>query len=121
FAPAAPDAAQRRYAAPASIQGRRVLVVDDNATNRKVLMGQLLICGVEPMSASSADDALTLMRQADAAGRAFSAALLDHQMPNCDGAQLGRIIVEDRTLSSTRLILLTSSDQRGDGALFADI
>jgi hypothetical protein len=39
---------QTHYPAPASIQGRRVLVVDDNATNRKVLMGQLLLCGVEP-------------------------------------------------------------------------
>jgi CheY-like chemotaxis protein len=84
-------------------------------------MRQLLICGVEPMSAVSADEALALMRQAHAAGRAFSAALLDHLMPYCDGAQLGRIIVEDKTLNSTRLILLTSSGQRGDGALFADI
>ena len=112
---------QSQYAAPISIKGQRVLVVDDNATNRKVLMGQLLISGVEPMSAISADEALTLMRQAHAAGRAFSAALLDHLMPNCGGAELGRNIVKDKALNSTRLILLTSSGQRGDGALFADI
>ena len=123
FAPVVPlkKREHSQFAAPISIKGQRVLVVDDNATNRKVLMSQLLICGVEPMSAISADEALTLMRQAHAAGRAFSAALLDHLMPNCDGAQLGRIIVKDKTLNSTRLILLTSSGQRGDGALFADI
>ncbi len=121
FAPAAPDAAQRKYAAPASIQGQRVLVVDDNATNRKVLMGQLLLCGVEPMSASSADEALALLRQSRAAGRTFDAALLDHQMPYCDGAELGRIIIADETLRQTRLVLLTSSGQRGDSHLFADI
>jgi two-component system sensor histidine kinase/response regulator len=121
FAPAAPDATRRTHAVPASIQGRRVLVVDDNATNRKVLMGQLLLCGVEPMSASSADEALALLRQARAAGRAFDAALLDHQMPDCDGAELGRIIVADETLKQTRLVLLTSSGQRGDSHLFADI
>jgi PAS domain S-box-containing protein len=121
FAPAAPDAAQRKYAAPASIQGQRVLVVDDNATNRKVLMGQLLLCGVEPMSASSADEALALLRQARAAGRTFDAALLDHQMPDCDGAELGRIIIADETLRQTRLVLLTSSGQRGDSHLFAEI
>jgi signal transduction histidine kinase/DNA-binding response OmpR family regulator/HPt (histidine-containing phosphotransfer) domain-containing protein len=109
------------YPAPASIKGQRVLVVDDNATNRKVLMGQLLLCGVEPVSASSADEALALMRQASAAGRPYDAALLDHLMPDCDGAELGRIIVRDETLKSTRLILLTSSGQRGDGQLFADI
>jgi PAS domain S-box-containing protein len=115
------ESSQPRYPAPASLKGQRVLVVDDNATNRKVLMGQLLLCGVEPMSASSADEALSLMRQARNAGRAFEAALLDHQMPDCDGADLGRIIVRDGSLKATRLILLTSSGQRGDGQMFADI
>jgi two-component system sensor histidine kinase/response regulator len=104
-----------------SIKGQRVLVVDDNATNRKILMGQLLLCGVEPMCASSADEALALMRQSVAADRAFDAALLDHLMPGCDGAELGRSIIADESLKSTRLILLTSSGQRGDGQLFADI
>jgi two-component system sensor histidine kinase/response regulator len=120
FAPAS-DSSPPQYPAPASIKGRRVLVVDDNATNRKILMGQLLLCGVEPMSASSADEALALIRQARAAGRGFDAALLDHLMPDCDGAELGRIINADKTLNSTRLVLLTSSGQRGDGQLFADI
>jgi CheY-like chemotaxis protein len=62
-----------------------------------------------------------LMRQAAGAGRPFDAALLDHQMPDCDGAELGRIISNDEALDSTRLILLTSSGQRGEGQLFADI
>jgi two-component system, sensor histidine kinase and response regulator len=115
------DTLQPKYPAPASIKGQRVLVVDDNATNRKVLMGQLLLCGVEPMSASSADEALALMRQARGADRPFDAALLDHQMPDCDGAELGRAIVQDETLKATRLILLTSSGQRGDGQLVAEI
>ena len=80
------------------IRGRRVLVVDDNATNRTILMGQLLLCGVEPACASSADEALSLMHQAHAAHRPFDAALLDHQMPNCDGAELGRMIIQDDSL-----------------------
>ena len=42
-------------------------------------------------------------------------------MPDCDGAQLGRLIVQDPALKATRLILLTSSGQRGDGQVFADI
>jgi two-component system sensor histidine kinase/response regulator len=121
FGLASSDTLQPQLPSPASLKGQRVLVVDDNATNRKVLMGQLLLCGVEPMSASSADEALALMRQARGAGRAFEAALLDHQMPDCDGADLGRIIIQDETLKATRLILLTSSGQRGDGQLFADI
>ena len=121
FKPAALGASHLKYVMPASIKDKRVLVVDDNATNRKVLMGQLLLCGVEPMSASSADEALALLRQARAAGRAFDAALLDHQMPDCDGAELGRIVIADATLKETRLVLLTSSGQRGDSHLFADI
>jgi two-component system, sensor histidine kinase and response regulator len=112
---------QPLYPAPASIRGRRVLVVDDNVTNRKVLMGQLHLCGVDPVSASSADEALALMRQSGAAGRPFDVVLLDHLMPDCDGAQLGRIIIQDESIKSTRLILLTSSGQRGDGQMFADI
>ncbi len=115
------DSTQALFPAPSSIKGLRVLVVDDNATNRKVLMGQLLLCGVDPVSASSADEALALMREAVAAGQPYDAALLDHLMPDCDGAQLGRIIVRDEKLKSTRLILLTSSGQRGDSQMFADI
>src|SRR5882762_4087876 len=120
FAPVV-HSAQPLYPVPPSIKGQRVLVVDDNATNRKVVMGQLLLCGVEPVCASSADEALVLMHQARAADRPFDAALLDHLMPDCDGADLGRIIVRDDALKSTRLILLTSSGQRGDGQIFADI
>jgi CheY-like chemotaxis protein len=85
------------------------------------LMGQLLMCGVEPVSASSASEALSLMRLALAAGRPFEAALLDHQMPECDGAELGRMIIKDADIKSVRLVLLTSSGQRGDGHVFAEI
>ena len=48
----------------AALSGQRVIMVDDNATNRKVLMGQLLQCGVDPVSAGSAGEAMMLMRQA---------------------------------------------------------
>jgi two-component system, sensor histidine kinase and response regulator len=69
--------------------------------------------------ASSADEALTLMRQAAYAGKPFEVAVLDHQMPGCDGAKLGKMILSEPGLQSTRLILLTSSGQRGDGKMFA--
>jgi CheY-like chemotaxis protein len=98
---------------PAALSGQRVIMVDDNATNRKVLMGQLLQCGVDPVSAGSAGEALMLMRQAAQAGRPFDAALLDQQMPDCDGAELGRTIVNDENLESTRLILAGRRDGPG--------
>jgi signal transduction histidine kinase/DNA-binding response OmpR family regulator len=109
------------YFAPATIKGRRVLVVDDNATNRNVLMGQLLLCGVDPAAACSAGEALTMMHHAAGMGRPFEAAILDYLMPDCDGAQLGRTIVRDKNMQATRLILLTSSSLRGHEQLFADI
>jgi CheY-like chemotaxis protein len=120
FGEAAEDTQSLRQA-QRSLTGSRVLVVDDNLTNRKILLGQLQLCGVEAVATGSAADALVALRRAGAAGRPFDAALLDHQMPECDGADLGRQIVQDQSLRSTRLILLTSSGQRGDGQMFGDI
>lgn len=104
-----------------AIRGKRVLIVDDNATNRKVLAKQLELCGVEPDVASNAAEAIERMRHAHAKGKPFDAALLDYQMPGCDGAELGRKIVADAQLKATRLILLTSSGQREDSRNFAGL
>jgi CheY-like chemotaxis protein/HPt (histidine-containing phosphotransfer) domain-containing protein len=76
---------------------------------------------MEAVCASSADEALALMRQAAVMGRPYEVALLDHQMPDCDGEKLGKLIIGDTTLKRTRLILLTSSGQRGDGHTFAEL
>jgi PAS domain S-box-containing protein len=115
------DTTKSRPAPPMALRGQRIIVVDDNMTNRKVLMGQLSLCGMDAVCASSADEALSLMRHAAAAGRAFEVALLDHQMPGCDGATLGKTILAERELGGARLILLTSSGQRGDGRVFSDL
>jgi CheY-like chemotaxis protein len=117
----AKDSTRARPAPPIELTGQRVIVVDDNATNRKVIMGQLTLCQMEAVCANSADEALSLMRQASRSGRPFEVALLDHQMPDLDGAQLGKIMVGDPALKDTRLVLLTSSGQRGDGKIFADL
>jgi signal transduction histidine kinase/DNA-binding response OmpR family regulator len=105
----------------AVLQYQRVLVVDDNATNRKVLAGQLELCGLQPVCAASAQQALALMNQAADVGELFAVALLDHQMPDYDGAELGRAIIGDERLKATRLILLTSSGQRGEGQQFSEL
>ncbi len=104
---------------PGELTGKRLLVVDDNLINRKVLMGQLLRCGVEPSYAGSAEEGLDLLREAEAAGLPFDAALLDHEMPDCDGAELGKRIKAQEALAPTRLILLSSSGQVSDGPRFA--
>jgi len=117
----AQDMTRARPAPPAALRSQRIIVVDDNMTNRKVLMGQLSLCGMDALCASSADEALSVMRQAAAAGRPFEVALLDHQMPGCDGATLGKTILDEPALRQARLILLTSSGQRGDGRMFAGL
>jgi len=114
-------AVKARPAPPAELRGQRIMIVDDNMTNRKVLMGQLSLCGMEAVCASSADEALSLMRHAAAAGRPFEVALIDHQMPGCDGATLGKTILAEDALGCARLILLTSSGQRGDGRMFSEL
>jgi PAS domain S-box-containing protein len=113
--------ARVRPTPPIELRGQRVLIVDDNATNRKVLMGQLRLCGMEPVCCSSADEALVVMRQAAAADRPFEIAVLDHQMPGCNGAQLGSAIRGEAGIKHARLILLTSSGQRGEDSLFAEL
>ena len=117
----AQDAAKARPAPPTELRGQRIVIVDDNMTNRKVLMGQLSLSGMEAVCASSADEALSMMRIAASAGRPFEVALLDHQMPDCDGATLGKTILAEPALRGARLILLTSSGQRGDGRMFSEL
>jgi two-component system, sensor histidine kinase and response regulator len=107
--------------APASLQGQRVLVVDDSEATRHILVAQLLQCGVDASAAGSGAAALRLLKEAHAAGNPFEVALLDRHMPDTDGAELGRTINQDEDLKSVRLVVLTSSGQRGDGQLFADI
>jgi PAS domain S-box-containing protein len=117
----AQETIKARPAPPTQLRGQRIIIVDDNMTNRKVLMGQLSLCGMDAVCASSADEALSLMRHASVAGRPFEVALLDHQMPGCDGATLGKTILAEHALRGARLILLTSSGQRGDGRMFSEL
>ncbi|MFW6358288.1 MAG: PAS domain S-box protein, partial [Chroococcales cyanobacterium] len=87
-----------------SLEGRRLLVVDDNATNRKIVALQVKPWGMTVQEASSGKEALTLLRQ----GEKFDLAILDCQMPMVDGIRLGKDI---HTLPNTQtlpLILLSS-------------
>ena len=104
-----------------ALAGLRALVVDDNSTNRRVLAGQLELYGIEIDCAPEAHSGLALMREAATAGRPYEVALLDFHMPDCDGLELGQRINADPELKDTRLILLTSSGQRGDARRCAEM
>jgi PAS domain S-box-containing protein len=104
-----------------ALKGLRVLVVDDNATNRRVLAGQLEACGIKPVCVHTAQDALQALVDATVSDEPFQVALLDYHMTECDGEQLGRLIRTYDHLTHTRLVLLTSSGHRGDAQRFADL
>jgi CheY-like chemotaxis protein len=101
--------------------GKRVLVVDDNETNRRVLATHLAHHGYDVTLASSGREALMTMRLALAGARAFDLVLSDFQMPDMDGAALGEKINADPALSRARIVLLTSMDRHGDLGRFASM
>ena len=101
--PQAKDAARE-------LHGLRILVVDDNVTNRQILTHQLNRRGASVTSAQDGPEALQLLKTA-APAAPFDLVLLDLNMPGMDGIELAHAIKSDRALKAVLLILLTSSDQ----------
>ena len=93
----------------------RVLCVDDHATNRALLEALLSAWGMQVDCAKDGPSALTQLRAAHDAVRGYDVAILDMQMPGMDGLTLARAIKADPTLTSVRLMLLTSIGFRGHG------
>ena len=86
----------------------RVLVVDDNGTNRQILRHQLTVWKMLPGSAADGQEALRMLRMAAADGLAYDLALLDAQMPEMDGFTLARCIKADPAIAGTKLIVLAA-------------
>ena len=96
------------------LRGLPVLVVDDNATNRRVLEGMLLGWRMVPTLTASVTDALAAMRLAQGTGSGFRLVLTDAQMPDQDGFALAEAIKSDPALAATTVVMLTSAGQPGD-------
>jgi len=103
-----------------SLDRLRALIVDDNATNRKILSHQLDSWGMVHDEADSGVRALELLRSAAAEGTPYDLAILDFMMPGMDGFELARTIKSEPLLASVRMVLLTSFGQRDNGATADD-
>jgi CheY-like chemotaxis protein len=106
---------ERRIPVAANLRGLRILVVDDNATNRKVLEETLRLWGAEPTCVDGGPAAITALKQG-AGAQPFAAVLLDAMMPGMDGFETATRIASDPAISQTPILLLTSADGQGDAA-----
>ncbi len=100
-----------------SLNHKRILVVDDNDTNREILRIQLKAWGAEVTECDSGKQALDICEQT--AASPFDAAILDMQMPHMDGAELGPKI--HKIIPSTGLIMMTSQAMRNDAKRFSEL
>ncbi|MCB2146882.1 MAG: response regulator [Deltaproteobacteria bacterium] len=114
----APEGVHR--APPDMLQGKRVLVVDDNPTNRELFGAYLNTWGCRFDTASSSETGLEKLRDA-AADDPFDAALVDFMMPGTAGDRLGQMIKQDPVIEHTALIMLTSRGLRGDSQRMKEI
>ena len=94
-----------------------VLVVDDNAVNRRVLHDLLLRWKMKPTIATNGPAAIGAMTVAKATGRPFALVLLDANMPEMDGFEVARRIQQDPGLAGATIMMLSSSGQHGETAM----
>jgi len=99
----------------ASLIGVQVLIVDDNTTNRKILVHQTTSWGMIATQAESAERALELLHVAFAQGKPFDIAILDLMMPGMNGFKLAEAIKADPDIAPVALVLLPSYGRRGHG------
>jgi PAS domain S-box-containing protein len=99
---------------PHQLNGLRALIVDDNATNRRVLTDMLTRWGMKPTAVEGGLPALQALEIAKNAGNSLPLILLDAQMPEMDGFALAERIRNDRSLIGATIMMLTSVGQAGD-------
>lgn len=90
------------------LRGKRLLIVDDHRTNRRILVKQALLWGMQPTATASGVEAMDLIRHGDA----FDIAILDMSMPEMDGLELARQIRSYRSPAQLPIIMLSSISHR---------
>jgi len=97
-----------------SLENIRILAVDDNSTNRRLITLLLESWRSRFTVVSSGKQALTELRNASRDGDPFKIAILDMQMPEMDGEELGGRIQADRSITDLELVMMSSAGTRGD-------
>jgi signal transduction histidine kinase/DNA-binding response OmpR family regulator len=110
--PIGTSASDRALERLAPLRGVRVLYVDDHAKSRQLVQADLARCGLVCDVAADGQEALRAIRRARAEGTPFALAIIDMHMPGPSGLDVARIVAGDRTLSGTRIVLLTSLADR---------
>jgi CheY-like chemotaxis protein len=118
--PPAPGA-RRLPAEPSRLRGLSVLIVDDNATNRRILQETLAAWQMRPAVADGGSTALNALETATRIGEPFALVLLDAHMPDMDGFTLAEHIQKHPELAGTLVLMLTSGGHPGDLARCAEV
>ncbi len=105
------------------LQGKQILVVDDNKTNQTLLAEQLRKWGAEVSSVLTPDEVLELCLKKEPVADAcpFDLAILDMQMPRLSGAQLANLLKENNATKAMPLVMMTSMGMKGDAAYFESL
>ena len=115
------EEAKSRKNMPVDVTGANVLIVDDNAINRSILLEQMTAWRFNPFTCDSGLNALAEIRRGVADGRQWDVVILDYQMPEMDGGDVARVIRSDPDMADIPVIMLTSVDHMGDGSLFSSL
>ena len=94
-----------------AISGLKILVIDDNKTNRMILTEQLNHWGCKSIAAGSADQAMSVLNTAEEKGISFDLIVTDYQMPKKNGEQFIRMVKDDPALKHIPAIMLSSVDK----------
>jgi PAS domain S-box-containing protein len=111
---------EERTPQPPELQGKRVLIVDDNESTRQILHHLAEAWGLADQRAAGGREALAMLAQAAGRGQPFDAVIVDAQMPEMDGFELARAIKSDPRLQAPKLVMLTSLDRRDDTDLLRE-
>jgi PAS domain S-box-containing protein len=111
-----PQAAPLARVEPAQVYGAKALIVDDNATNRRILEEILRNWGIRTASATGAAEALALLGEAARLNEPFQIVLSDVNMPDVDGFALVERCRQDDALRKNVFIMLSSATRSGDAA-----